>query len=433
MSNGVLKDKTKLLGVMAAVNKEFGVGTMQVASRVAFAHHIRIPTGIFSLDVAIGGGIPKGRTTMIVGGESVGKSTLCKLIAANFQHTCRECLQPYDWYTQEERDRDGNVKSAEVVIVTPCPCGKNTPHIVAYDDAEGTFDPAWAAALGVDVPSLVLFQPESAQQGSDIINALVRTGELDLAILDSIAAMTPEREIEESASKGQRPDQALLTNRLMRTIQASLNSLGLENQKKPAIIQVNQFRQKVGVMYGDPTTWPGGLGQNYAASILIEMRAGKQINGKGNLVDGSDKSKDELAQMRIGRELNFTVSKNKTFPPFKKGVFHLVNQDVPHLNLRKGHINNFEQMVEYGIHIGLVHKAGAWLDMHTEFGDEFVNPDVKSGNFQGVDKLIEFLRGQPDLVKKVRERIMNEVKNAAYATKGSAVAPADEEDEEDAA
>jgi RecA/RadA recombinase len=234
--------------------------------------------------------------------------------------------------------------------------------------------------------------------------------------------MTPQREVEESAEKGQRPDQAILTNRLMRTIQSSMNSLGLDNPNKPAVVQVNQFRQKVGIMWGDPTTWPGGLGQNFAASILISMRAGKKIDGNNRVVDGTNKKKDAASMLRAGQVIHYAVEKNKTFPPYKKGEFRLYNLDLPDFSIRTGDVNNLEQMVEHGVHAGLIDKSGAWLDL-TEMG--ITSTSSKSGKFQGLQELVDYLRQNPNDAEKVSAVILAHARNTAYKS-----GPQDEDDDD---
>ena len=399
---------SKLDAVLAAVNKEHGEGTMMRASQVAWSHLNRVPTGIFGLDVDIGGGTPKGRTIQVVGEESTGKTTLALYISGQYQHTCRQCMSPFGWYTDEEVDSDtGEVTSSEMVVTQDCPCGENEPHVVVYADSEGTLDPVWASHIGVDVPALYYVSPEYGEQSADVLNAVIRTGEVDFIVVDSVAVLTPGREVEESAESGQRPDLALLMNRLMRTMQASLNSLGLNNDKKPSIMLINQFREKIGVMYGDPRTWPGGKGQNYAASILIALRSGEYIDYKGDAITSFSKVKGNDV---YGRVIHYDIKKNKTFPPHKKGSFKLFSRDLDSVGASKGGVNNFEMMVEYGVHLGLIDKGGSWYDL-SGFGDEFQNPDSGSGKFQGLSNVFAFLRNDPAKAQHVRQEIMRAVRD----------------------
>ena len=396
-----LSSRDKLTAAIGAVNKKYGEGTIAKAGTVSFSHKRRLSTGIVALDMETGGGIPKGRIAMVVGDEAAGKTTLCIRLAAKAQHTCRACMGLFEYDTVT----DPSTGETEQTVTVPCTCGKNEPHVVAYFDAEGTFDPDWAKLHGMDVANTLLIQPEYAQQGVDTAAALIRTGELDLLVIDSIAMLTPRREVEESAEAGQRPDLALIVNRAMRVFQSALNSLGMNNPNKPAIVQVNQFREKVGVMYGDPTTWPGGRGQNFAASILIVMRGGKKVDAKG-VVGGVEKKK-------LGIELNFSVEKNKTFTPYRKGSFRLYNDDAPALGIVKGTVDNFAQMMSYATSLGVIQQSGAWYDLQPTFGAEFANPDSKKGNFQGLDSVVAYLKAHPVKQKAVEDRILASVQGMA--------------------
>lgn len=390
--------RTNLDAAIAAINNEFGQGTMLRASQVKWAHFHRIPTGVFGLDVGIGGGIPRGRIVQVMGYDSDGKTTLALLTIAQFQHTCMECVTPFRWYTDQQVDAEtGEVVKEEMVVVEPCKCGANVPHKCLIIDSEGTFDPVWAAKLGVDVPTLYYVTPEYGEQGVDIVNKVVRTGELGLVVLDSVAQFTPGREVEESAEVGQRPDLALLMNRFMRTLQSGLNSLGLLNDKKPSIMLINQFREKVGVMWGDPRTWPGGLGQNFAASIRLFLRAGQYINEKGEAVQ---KRPDEV----YGRVIHWHAKKNKTALPETQGTFKLFNRDIPALGIEAGSINNFEQMVEYGVFLGLINKSGSWYDLSPVLGD-----DAPEKSIQGMNSVMDYLRQNPDAAQRIRHAVMDKI------------------------
>jgi recombination protein RecA len=401
--DNVLSKKTKLSEVMKAIDKEYGTGTIARASRVAFSHLRRTSSGVFNLDIGIGGGFPKGRIIGIVGDESTCKTSLILLHIGKIQHTCRECLQPFNWYTDEQVDEEtGEVTKSEMVVVSPCKCGANDAHVAVFIDAEGSFDPVWAARLGVDVPSLVVVQPEWGQQAVDMVNALIRSGDVDLMAVDSIAHMTPSQEIEASAQDQQVGVLARIINKMMRTIQSGLNSLGMDNPHKPTIVIVNQFREKVGVMYGDPTTWPGGKGQNFAYSILLIMRAGKAIDETGN-VGGTKGDK-------VGREINWHCRKNKTAIPEKKGSYKFFYDDAPKAGYRAGEVNNDEQIVTYGVTLGVITKGGAWYDLQPVFGKEFANPDEKSGKFQGAESLMAYLKANPAKSKEVQDKILHESK-----------------------
>lgn len=403
---GVLSQRGKLMDVLDAVNKKHGAGTMARASRVAFSHLRRTSTGIFNLDLGLGGGLPKGRIIGFVGDESSCKTSTALMSIAEQQHTCRKCMEKFGWYTDERVDEStGEVKSENVVITQECPCGANEPHVAMLVDAEGSFDPIWAAQLGVDVPTLIVVQPEWGQQAVDLINATVRSGDLDMVVVDSIAHMTPAEEIEKSAQDVQVGALARIINKMMRTLQSGLNSLGMDNPNKPTIIVINQFREKVGVMYGDPTTWPGGKGQNFAYSALVIFKPGKVL-----AQDGKPKERFGPNDEKVGREINWHVRKNKVGIPEKRGVFSFFYSNAPEAGYSAGSVNNFEQIVLYGETLGVIGKGGAWYDLQSTFGEEYRNPVGKTGNFQGIDKLMEWLQANPDKAREVRARILHESK-----------------------
>lgn len=393
----VLKTNKNLAAAVGALRKEFGDDSIVLASEPDYSYRYRVPTGIYELDKMVGGGVPRGRVTMLTGAESACKTTICLLIVARLQHTCRECLREFLWYSALQDDGE----TYEFELITPCECGKNEPHTVAYIDAEGALDLEWAASLGVDVQTLLLMQPENHEQSSDTVNALIRTGELDGLFIDSIAQMTPSREVDTSASAGQRPDMALLTNKLMRTMTSSLSSLGISNRRKPVVMVVNQDRLQVGVSYGSPVTNPGGKGQLYAASIIISLSPAGYANHKGEHVKTGPKRD---GPQYLGREFNFDIKKNKTAAPHRKGSFMLFNVSSEAHGVRKGTFDNLHRMVEDANLVGEV--KGAWLDL-TEIGIK--NPERKDGRFQGKDSLRGFLGENPDAAALFVEAVANAI------------------------
>lgn len=334
--------------VLVEINKKFGSNTAQVASEAKGLDYIRIPTGIFALDLAVGGGygLPRGRVSLIVGEKSSGKTTVCKKTMATWQKYCRFC-------NSEIYVNDNGKKT--------CTCKKAVPMKVVYIDGEGTYDPVWARALGVNNEEVIMVQPDYAEQAVDVAEALIRTGEVDLLIVDSIAGLVPSIEVEGSADDQNVGVHARLMNRFMRAIQSGINSLGMNYEHKPHVILVNQYREKVGVMFGNNLTLPGGKGQEFTASIKIEMRSSSKIGENGAINPKQESNYNKQIEI-VGAEMNFEVTKNKTYPPFKRGSFRVFSQDVCNssLDVMKGQVNTEEQLLAKAVQYGIIKANGSW-------------------------------------------------------------------------
>ena len=347
--------------IIASINKKYGDWTIRSASDYPVLP--RISTGIFALDAGIGGGVPKGRICIFAGNESAGKTTVAKLTMAQFQNTCKNCLS----------------------VIGECNCGNTEPHKAVFIDMEGAFDARWFEVLGGNVDDLLLIQPEFAEQAVDIAEALVRSGEIDIMVVDSIAMLSPADEIEKSSEDLLVGTHARLMNRMMRSLQSGMNSLGMSTDRKPSVILINQIRSKIGVMFGDNTTYPGGLGQKFASSITIRFtaRPSERIYLDKN-------KKEDLAAVQI----RFSVEKNKTFTPHQNGLFTLYVSDSDYGD--KGAVNNEEQLASYATKYGVVEKSGAWLNFNGE-------------QYQGKTALVDALIGNEEMFSTLKESVMEKV------------------------
>ncbi|MCB7129866.1 MAG: hypothetical protein J3T61_10065, partial [Candidatus Brocadiales bacterium] len=289
------------LTLIKEIRKKFGEDAILRASEVAQTQRIRIPTGIFALDAAVGGGIPKGRVTLVTGGFSATKTSLCLKMAAEAQKRCRYCMGLFKY---EVLNEEGDIQ-----IIRPCKCGESIPNMVIYADVEGTVDfYDYAPKLGFDPRIALVTQPDYAEQGIDVIDALVRSGDADLVVVDSIAALVPTTEIEKSAEKWQQGLGARLINKFCRKLSSGLNSLGSRNMQKPAVVFINQERMMIGMMYGDPTVIPFGKGQEFTASLWIVLKAGKPIR-----MDERGRRLEQKGEV-VGQTINWKVKKNKVSP-----------------------------------------------------------------------------------------------------------------------
>ncbi|OQX51109.1 recombinase RecA [candidate division CPR3 bacterium 4484_211] len=309
------------------VEKQFGKGAiMKLGDRRAADDVAVIPTGCIGLDIALGvGGIPRGRIVEIFGPESSGKTTLALHVAA-------------------EAQKQGG--------------------IVAFVDAEHALDPQYSQSLGVNIDELLLSQPDSGEQALEIVETLVRSGGIDLVVVDSVAALVPQAEIE-----GEMGDQHIgLQARLMS--QALRKLAGAISKSKTTTLFLNQLRMKIGVMFGNPEVTPGGRALKFYSSIRLDIRK-----------IGSLKEGDNV----LGARTRVRVVKNKVAPPFKSTEFDIIFNEG---------ISKEGSLIDTGVDLGIVEKAGAWFS----FGKERLG--------QGKEAARAFLKGNPDLAEKIKALIL---------------------------
>jgi recombination protein RecA len=310
-----------LKSALAQIEKNFGKGAIM---RMGDQEAVKLPkvsSGSISIDLALGGGYPKGRIIEVYGPESSGKTTLCLHATAEFQ-------------------KAGGT--------------------VAFIDAEHALDPAYAAKVGVDIDNLLLSQPDSGEQALDICEALVRSGGVDLIVVDSVAALTPRAEIEGDMGDSHMGLQARLMSQALRKLTATSAKMGT------TIIFINQLRMKIGVMFGNPETTTGGNALKFYASVRVELRKG----GKLETGTGDDKSAH-------GNEARIKIVKNKVAPPFKTATVDIVFNEG---------ISKAGDLLDVAVKLEIIQKAGAFYSYL----------DTKLG--QGKVKAVDFLKANPDLM-----------------------------------
>jgi recombination protein RecA len=319
-------DKGKALDVaMAQIEKQHGKGAvMRLGDRTAAPIEI-IPTGSIALDVALGiGGLPRGRVIEIYGPESSGKTTVALHAVANAQ---------------------ANGGTA------------------AFIDAEHALDPDYAKALGVDTDALLVSQPDTGEQALEIMDMLIRSGAIDIVVVDSVAALVPRAEIEGEMGDSHVGLQARLMSQALRKITGALSNTGT------TAIFINQLREKIGVMFGSPETTTGGKALKFYASVRLDVRRIETLK------DGGD---------AVGNRTRVKVVKNKVAPPFKQAEFDIVyGQGIS----REG------SLIDVGVEQGLIKKSGAWYTYDTD----------QLG--QGKENVRSFLRDNPDLADEIEKKI----------------------------
>ena len=324
------KDRQKALDLsLASIEKQFGKGAVMKMGEKGSMVIGTVPTGALALDLALGiGGLPRGRVTEIYGPESSGKSTLAMHVVAEAQRLGGIC---------------------------------------AYVDAEHAMDPIYARAIGVDVDELLISQPDTGEQALEITDMLVRSGAIDVVVIDSVAALTPRAEIEGDMGDTHVGLQARLMSQALRKLTANLN------KTDTICIFINQLREKIGVMFGSPETTPGGRALKFYSSVRLDIRRIESIK------DGVEV---------VGNRTRVKVVKNKCAPPFRQAEFDIM--------YGKG-VSREGGVLDIGVDNEIVKKSGAW---YTYEGEQLG---------QGRENAKQFLHDNPEIMIEISERIRTEM------------------------
>ena len=324
------EDRKKALETaLTQIEKDFGKGAVMRLGQNTNMNVEAISTGSLSLDMALGiGGLPKGRIVEIYGPESSGKTTIALHVVA-------------------ESQKQGGT--------------------AAFIDVEHALDPVYAAALGIDIDALLVSQPDAGEDALEIAEALVRSGAVDVVVVDSVAALVPKAEIEGSMGDSHMGLQARLMSQALRKLNGAISRTNC------IVIFINQLRDKIGVMFGSPETTTGGKALKYYASVRIDIRRVETLKNGTEMVGSHTRAK---------------VVKNKVAPPFKEGEFDIMYGEG---------ISRTSELVDLGVEFGILNKSGAWFSMG----------DTRLG--QGRDAAKQYFKDHPDIADDVQKQIMEKV------------------------
>ena len=345
MSNDNQEKRKALEAAMGQIEKQFGKGSIMKLGDFQAMNIEAIPTGALSLDVALGiGGLPRGRIVEIFGPESSGKTTLALHVIAEAQKMGGEA---------------------------------------AFIDAEHALDPVYAKHLGVDIENLIVSQPDTGEQALEIAEALVRSGALDVIVVDSVAALVPKAEIDGDMGDSHIGLQARLMSQALRKLAGAIN------KSKSIIIFINQLREKVGIMFGNPETTPGGRALKFYSSVRLDIRKIENIKQDGEVV---------------GNRARVKVIKNKVAPPFREAEFDIV--------YGKG-ISKEGNILDLAVNLDIIEKSGSWFSYN--------------GNRigQGRENVKQYLLENPKVMEEVEKKIRDNFNTAFEKSLG------DEEPEDD--
>ena len=339
------EDKKKALETaLHQIEKNFGKGSVMRLGDRPEMNIDAIPTGSLALDAALGiGGLPKGRIIEIYGPESSGKTTLALHVVA------------------EAQKRGGEV---------------------AFVDAEHALDPTYAEAIGVDIDSMLVSQPDTGEQALEITDALVRSGAIDVVVVDSVAALVPRQEIEGEMGDAFVGLQARLMSQALRKLAGTIAKTNC------IVIFINQLRMKIGVMYGNPETTTGGNALKFYASVRLDVRKVEAIKDGGTI---------------IGNRTRVKVIKNKVAPPFREAVFDIMYGEG---------ISKFGELLDMAVELELVNKSGSWFSI----GDERIG--------QGRDNAKQYIAEHPELADELEKKVREHLAELQSARSRKPVAPA---------
>ena len=342
--------KKALEAAMSQIEKQFGKGSVMKLGEFKAMEIEAIPTGALSLDMALGiGGVPRGRIIEVFGPESSGKTTLALHVIAEAQKMGGEA---------------------------------------AFIDAEHALDPVYAKKLGVDIDNLIVSQPDTGEQALEITESLIRSGALDVIVVDSVAALVPKAEIDGDMGDSHMGLQARLMSQALRKLAGAIN------KTKTVLIFINQLREKIGVMFGNPETTTGGRALKFYASVRLDIRKIENIKQDGEVK---------------GNRVRVKVIKNKVAPPFREAEFDIVYGEG---------ISKAGNILDMAVNMDIIEKSGSWFSYNGE----------RIG--QGRENVKKYLKENPDILKEVEDKVRANFAKAFEESLGEELPEVDEDDEE---
>jgi len=368
----------RLAAVVQGANKEFKKPVMTSPRTDPLLVVPRVTTCLYGLDVKTNGGLPFGRVVLVYGPKGGGKTTLYLRGVAEAQKLCANCHQP-GVFKRGKMElpnlKTGKIEKVETDVIVDCPCGKPKDMLVFWIDAEGIWLNEWARKMGVAVEKIILMRPTFGEQAYDIITSFVSIKDIDVFVIDSVAAMTPAVEMEAGMREQQQGVAARMNNKFIRKIVSGMNDAFQEGISL-TLWMVNQYREKIGVMFGSPDTIPGGKGQSFATSLEIEMRP------------GAVKIDDNTGEPLFG-EFRYTVKRNKIGVPGGKGEFMQCMAETDVFGV--GDLMEHEEVIKAAGDMGIIVRPS---NVMYEYGGE---------SFRGVSQMVRYFGEHPAQYEEMKE------------------------------
>jgi RecA/RadA recombinase len=369
--------------VFQAAQATYGKGFISKASKSEALVVPRASSGILSLDIKSNGGFPLRRVMMVIGFPSAGKTNMLLRGVSNAQKLCANCLKEGEFDLGEIELPDlanpGEQKLVETQVIVDCPCGNPRDFITVWIDSEGVWSPDWSEQLGVWSEKILLLRPQYAEQSYDFVCAMIASGTIDLTCIDSIAHLTPRNEVVSSMHTDMVGVGARVNNRFWRKLTSGMNKCFQETGSVPSVWVVNQYRKKIGVMYGPNDELTGGEGQKFVSSLTIECRGGKTIiDDEGVPIEG---------------EFYFKITKNKVGTEGAKGSYSMCKAATDFSEV--GDIVEYEEVIDMAIDVGLVEKLSQ------------ITYEYEGNKYRGKGQLGTYLMEHPQSYNDLKSKIMS--------------------------
>lgn len=373
----------QLESLIAGATKKYGQRVLVGADEMSVKIVPRVSTGLYGLDAKTNGGFPLGRVMMLYGEARSAKTTTYLRGLGNAQKLCANCFKEGTFkdgvIELPDLMEGGKRKKIETQVIVDCPCGNPKDFLTLWIDAEGVWLTDWAERMGVLPEKVMLMRPSYGEQAFDIAVAMMNRGIVDLVVIDSLAAMSPAAEVKTSMEQSHQGVSARMNNKFLRKLVAGMNNCFQKNDKAPTLWLVNQYREKIGVMFGSPNVVTGGKGQRFATTLEIECRPGK--------IDVDSETGEVYSA-----EFKYNIKKNKVGTDGQKGVFKMCTVETDVFDV--GDLMEHEEVIKAAVNLGFIEKPNQTM---YEFGGE---------SFRGMSSMVRHLGENKEEYEELKSQML---------------------------
>jgi len=376
-------DRADQLGaIVVGAQKKYGHRVLVGASEEEVLVVPRITTGLYRMDLVTNGGIPQGRITMWYGERSTGKTSKVLRVLGNAQRVCANCYRPAELkegVIMLPDLRTGKKKKIETMVVADCECGDPKNYLCLWVDAEKVWLSNWSKKMGVQPGGVIVMRPEYGEQAYDMALAMVNRGIIDAVAIDSLAALAPKEEMEASMEQAHQGVSARMNNKFLRKLVMGMNYCVNTYGRAPSLWVINQYREKIGVMFGDPRVLTGGKGQGFAPTLEVECSSGK--------IDKDEKTKEVYSA-----EFNYYIKKNKVGVPFGRGSYSMCLSNTSLFEV--GDLMEHKMVIEDAVASGFIEKPSNVMYV---FNGE---------KYRGMSSMVRYFGENPDEYEALKKEML---------------------------